>query len=86
MIVLDDDDGLFHVSAYDTSTTNCDLDGLIKNSPGRMVRKRGTVHDRLPIWANIVENAHNLRFKTHVQHSISFIQDNVRYSSEMRRL
>jgi hypothetical protein len=64
LIVLDDNDMLFHVSTDDTSTTDCDFDGFIQNSPSQglhLARKRSTEHDRLPIWASIVEYAHNLR-------------------------
>lgn len=35
----------------------------------------GTPHESLTVWTNQVHNLTDLRLKTHVQHTVSFIQN-----------
>ncbi|KAH3674563.1 hypothetical protein WICPIJ_009521 [Wickerhamomyces pijperi] len=45
--------------------------------------KEPTVTWILTVWSNLVQDLSDLRFETHIQHSVSFIQDQVSNSSQV---
>jgi len=36
-----------------------------------------TVHKKLPVWSNLIDNLSDLGLKTHVQHSVSLIENQI---------
>ena len=40
-------------------------------------------HASLAVWANLADDLANLRFETHVQHTISFVENKVGHASEI---
>jgi len=48
-----------------------------------LTRKGGAEHDDLLVRPAIVNDAHDLRFESHVEESVGFVQNQVCYSSEI---
>ena len=80
LVILGDDDMLFDVGTNDAAAADRHLDGFIKNASRKCLhlpRERGAEHDRLTVRPCVVEDAHHLRFEAHVEHTISFVQNDI---------
>ena len=40
-------------------------------------------HKSLPVWSDLTDNLANLRLKTHVKHAVSFVHDEVCYTTKV---
>lgn len=64
---------LFHIRADDTATSHLDLNGFGQDPASQGLHgpgEGGRKHDRLPVWSNVVHNAHHLGEEPDINHPV----------------
>ena len=86
LIGLNHDHRLFHVLADNAPPTNLYFYRLIEDLTGKRLHltwERSREHHRLPVGSGISDNLHNLRFESHIKHTVSLIKYQIRESSQV---
>ncbi|KAH9408414.1 hypothetical protein TYRP_012087 [Tyrophagus putrescentiae] len=86
VVLLDDHHILLHLLRHHRPPAHLHLDRFVEDAPRERLhdpRKGGAEHDRLPVGADPVDDAHHLRLKAHVEHAVGLIEDDVGAAAEV---
>lgn len=85
-VFVADLDDLVDFRSDHRSAADGDLEGLPEDLAGERVHlpwERRGEEDGLAVGPDVVDDFHDLRLKTHVEHAVSFVQDEVRDALEV---